>query len=307
MAPAIVIRALSKDYGGGRGLHDLDLEVLGGEILGYLGPNGAGKTTTLRLLMGMIRPTAGAATILGMDCRKDAVKIAASVGYLPGELPQFGGLRGAEIVGQAARLRGKLDQSRVQALADRFDLDLGRRYREYSRGNKQKLGILLAFVHRPPVLILDEPTGGLDPLHQHEFEQLVAEARADGATVLFSSHVLSEVSDVCDRVAILRGGKLVRVAELDELHDMRLRHVDVEFSGDAAAHVAAVGNLPTVTGASAEGRHLKFTVKGAFGPVMSVIDGGDVVTVTSHEPSLEEIFLSYYEDAPATAAPAAVP
>jgi polyether ionophore transport system ATP-binding protein len=304
MTAAIVAAGLAKDYGQGHGLLGLDLEVPAGEVFGYLGPNGAGKTTTIRLLMGMIRPTRGRATILGLDCQRDSIKVKRVVGYLPGELPQFGGLTGAEIVAQAARLRGGFDRARVRAIAERFELDLGRHYREYSRGNKQKLGILLAFAHRPPVLVLDEPSGGLDPLHQQSFQELVAEARADGATVLFSSHVLSEVEDVCDRVAIIRGGRLVRIAELDELREMRLRHVDNEFSGEAGSHHAsAVSTLPGVSEVMTEARHLRFVVRGPFGAVMSVLDGGDVVTVTSHEPTLEEIFLSYYEESPVATQP----
>jgi ABC-type multidrug transport system ATPase subunit len=304
MPSAIVAAGLTKDYGRGQGLLGLDLEVPAGEVFGYLGPNGAGKTTTIRLLMGMIRPTAGRATILGLDCRRDSIKVKRVVGYLPGELPQFGGLTGADIVAQASRLRGGLDRAWVRALAERFDLDLGRHYREYSRGNKQKLGILLAFAHRPPVLVLDEPTGGLDPLHQQAFQELVAEVRADGATVLFSSHVLSEVEEVCDRVAIIRSGRLVRIAELDELREMRLRHVDIEFSGEAdSRHASAVSSLPGVSEVTTDARHLRFVVRGPFGAVMSVLDGGDVVTVTSHEPTLEEIFLSYYEESPSAAEP----
>jgi ABC-2 type transport system ATP-binding protein len=216
-ASAIRTSKLSKDYGAGRGLFELDLEVSPQEVFGYLGPNGSGKTTTIRLLMDMIRPTAGAAYVFGLDCRRDSVAVKRRVGYLPGDLPQFGSLRGREVVAYLGGMRGGVDSKAVRAIAERFDLDLSRRFREYSSGNKKKLGILLAFMHRPDLLILDEPTGGLDPLNQQQFYELLHETRAAGATVFLSSHVLSEVEHVCDRVGILRAGKLVRVAKLDEL------------------------------------------------------------------------------------------
>jgi ABC-2 type transport system ATP-binding protein len=213
---AIRTSALTKDYGAGRGLFELDLQVSPQEVFGYLGPNGAGKTTTIRLLMGMLRPTRGSAYIFGLDCTRDSVEVKRKVGYLPGEIPQFGSLRGSEIVAYLGGMRGGVDRKRVRAIAERFDLDLNRRFREYSSGNKQKLAIVLAFMHKPDLLILDEPTSDLDPLNQQEFYALLRETRDDGATVFLSSHVLSEVEKVCDRVGIIRAGHLVRVATLDE-------------------------------------------------------------------------------------------
>ena len=296
----VVMRGLTKDYGEGRGLFNLDLEVADKEIFGYLGPNGAGKTTTIRLLMGMIRPTAGSATIRGLDCQKDAVKVKRRVGYLPGELPQFGGLRGSEVVAYLGWLRGGVDKSRVKSLAERFELDLAIRFREYSRGNKQKLGIVLAFMHRPDLLILDEPTGGLDPLNQQEFYRLVLEAKADGATVFLSSHVLSEVEHVCDRVGIIRHGRLIRVAELEDLHEIRLHKVEIAFVSsvpiDLVNEVAGVENLKV------DGRRLHCTVRGSFEPFMRAISGTGIASLVSHEPTLEEIFLAYYRDEPSPAA-----
>jgi len=214
---AIRTSKLSKDYGAGRGLFELDLEVSPREVFGYLGPNGSGKTTTIRLLMDMVRPTGGTAYVFGLDCHRDSVAVKHKVGYLPGDLPQFGSLRGKEVVAYLGGLRGGVDRDAVRKLAERFDLDLGRRFREYSSGNKRKLGILLAFMHSPELLILDEPTNGLDPLNQQEFYRLLHEARDGGATIFLSSHILSEVEHVCDRVGILRAGKLVRVADLAEL------------------------------------------------------------------------------------------
>src|SRR5919204_2884961 len=235
MAKAIETAGLTKDYGGGRGLFDLDLSVEAGEAFGYLGPNGAGKTTTIRLLMDMIRATRGSSSIFGLDCRSQATEVKQLVGYLPGELPQFGGLRGSEIASYLGALKDGLDRRLVADLARRFDLDLSRRYREYSRGNKQKLAIVIAFMHRPQLLILDEPTSGLDPLNQQEFYRLLREARDDGATVFLSSHVLSEVEHVCDRVGIIRAGRLVQTAGLEELHHMRVHRVEVEFNGTPPA------------------------------------------------------------------------
>jgi len=221
---AIRTSSLTKDYGRGRGLFELDLQVAQQEVFGYLGPNGAGKTTTIRVLMGLIRPNAGSAYIFGLDCVRDAVDVKRKVGYLPGDVPQFGSLRGSEVVAYLGGMRGGVDRKVVRALCERFDLDLGRRFREYSSGNKQKLAIVLAFMHRPDLLILDEPTSGLDPLNQQEFYALLRETREAGATIFLSSHVLSEVEHVCDRVGILRAGRLVKVADLEELRRARAQH-----------------------------------------------------------------------------------
>src|SRR6266576_1780135 len=226
---AIRTSRLTKDYGIGRGLFDLELEVSPQEVFGYLGPNGAGKTTTIRCLMGMIRPSSGTAHIFGLDCARDSLAVKRKVGYLPGDIPQFGSLRGKEVVAYLGGMRGGVDPKNVRSIAERFDLDLGRRFREYSSGNKQKLGIVLAFMHRPELLILDEPTGGLDPLNQQEFYKLVTETRDAGATIFLSSHILSEVEHVCDRVGIIRSGRLVKVAELDEIHNIRLHRLELEF------------------------------------------------------------------------------
>src|SRR5438067_1786748 len=221
---ALQTSKLTKDYGLGRGLFDLDLAIPQQEVFGFLGPNGAGKTTTIRLVMGMIRPTSGSAHVFGIDCLRDAVEVKRKVGYLPGDVPQFGGMRGREVVSYFGGMRGGADPKRVRELAERFDLDLGRRFREYSSGNKQKLAIVLAFMHGPELLILDEPTGGLDPLNQQEFYALLRETREAGATIFLSSHVLSEVEHVCDRVGILRAGRLVKVADLEELRRARAQH-----------------------------------------------------------------------------------
>jgi ABC-2 type transport system ATP-binding protein len=295
MTAAIDTSGLSKDYGKGRGLFDLNLQVQAGEVLGYLGPNGAGKTTTIRLLMGLIHPTAGSARIFGLDCQRQAVEVKRQVGYVPGELPQFGGLRGSEIVAYIAGLRGGVDEKLVVEISQRFSLDLGQRFREYSRGNKQKLAILLGFMHRPPLLILDEPTGGLDPLNQQEFYDMCRESKARGTTIFLSSHILSEVEHISDRVGIIRAGHLVRTARLDELHDIRFHQVEVEFAG--AVPLEAIRGAHGVERVEAADHRVRFVVRGSFEPVMRALAGSQVVNLVTHEPSLEEVFLTFYRDA----------
>ena len=292
---AIHTSGLSKDYGLGRGLFELDLQVVQQEVFGFLGPNGAGKSTTIRCLMGLIRPSAGSAHIFGLDCIRDYVAVKRKVGYVPGEMPQFGSLRGSEVVAYLGAMRGGADAKAVRSLAERFSLDLSRRYREYSSGNKQKLGIVLAFMHRPPLLILDEPTAGLDPLNQREFYQLVGEARDDGATVFLSSHILSEVERACDRVGIIRSGRLVNVADLDELHRIRFHRVEIEFGPDADPPVAALRAAQGVEEVMVEERLVTCTVRGSFEPLLDAIRGSTVTNLVSHEPSLEELFLEYYK------------
>ena len=295
---AISTGNLSKDYGLGRGLFDLDLQVPQQEVFGFLGPNGAGKSTTIRCLMGLIRPTAGSAHVFGLDCLRDYVAVKRKVGYIPGDMPQFGSLRGSEVVAYLGALRGGADLKVVRSLAERFSLDLSRRYREYSSGNKRKLGIVLAFMHQPPLLILDEPTGGLDPLNQQEFFDLVADAREDGATIFLSSHILSEVEHICDRVGIIRSGRLVKIADLDELHRIRFHRVEMEFAPDAKVPVDAIRSATGVEDVVADDRTVTCTVRGSFEPLLDAIRGANVTNLVSHEPSLEETFLEYYREAP---------
>jgi ABC-2 type transport system ATP-binding protein len=293
---AIRTSKLSKDYGLGRGLFDLDLEVSPQEVFGYLGPNGAGKSTTIRSLMGMIQPTGGSAQIFGLDCQRDSVAVKRKVGYLPGDMPQFGSLRGKEVVAYLGGLRGGADPLAVRSIAERFDLDLGRRFREYSSGNKQKLGILLAFMHKPELLILDEPTSGLDPLNQQEFYTLLREARDGGATVFLSSHILSEVEHVCDRVGIIRSGKLVKVAQLEELHGIRVHKVEIEFAADSINPEPAIRAAEGVEDVALGDHRVSCTVKGSFEPLHRALQGATVTNLVSHEPSLEEIFLTFYKE-----------
>ncbi|MDP9319690.1 MAG: ABC transporter ATP-binding protein [Chloroflexota bacterium] len=295
MTSAIHTDTLTKDYGAGRGIFDLDLDVTDGEVFGYLGPNGAGKTTTIKLLMGLSHATRGTATIFGLDADRDAVAVKKRVGYVPGELPQFGGWRGSEIVAYIAGLRGDVDDTEVEAVAKRMDLDLGRKYREYSHGNKQKLALLLAFAPRPALLILDEPTTGLDPLVQQEFYGLVRDARARGATIFLSSHVLSEVEHICDRVGIVRDGHLATVGTLDELTGIRAHHVRIEFADAPPAE--RLRSLRGFEGLAIDGRHVTGLYRGSFDELLGAIAGSRVATLESREPTLEEVFLSYYSGA----------
>ena len=291
---AIRTAGLTKDYGAGRGLFNLDLQVSAQEVFGYLGPNGAGKTTTIRLLMGLIRPTSGSAYVFGLDCVREAVEVKRRVGYLPGDVPQFGSLRGSEIVAYLGGMRGGVDTRTVRNIAQRFDLDLNHRFREYSTGNKQKLAIVLAFMHRPDLLILDEPTSGLDPLNQQEFYKLLKEARDDGATIFLSSHILSEVERVCDRVGILRAGKLVKVAALEELRRLRVHRVEVEFAVDEKVPVDRLRQVTGVERVTVEGQRLTCTVRGGFDGLIDTLAQSRVVDLVSTEPSLEEFFLGFF-------------
>jgi ABC-2 type transport system ATP-binding protein len=289
---AIETKGLTKDYGAAHGIFDLDLTVLEGEVFGYLGPNGAGKTTTIKLLMGMIHATRGSATILGLDADRDAVPLKRKIGYVPGELPQFGGWRGSEIVAYIAGLRGDVTDGDVEAVAKRLDLDLGRKYREYSHGNKQKLALLLAFAPKSALLILDEPTSGLDPLHQQEFYGLVRDARARGATIFISSHVLSEIEHVCDRVGIVREGHLATVGQLDQLAGMRAHRIEIVFAG--APPVERIRAVPGFEQVAVEDHRVTGMFRGEFEPLLAALASSRVTKFESREPSLEEIFLGFY-------------
>lgn len=290
--PPIETRGLTKDYGNGRGIFDLDLVVDRSEVFGFLGPNGAGKSTTIRQLMGLARPTRGSAEILGLDCQRDSVELKRHIGYLPGELPQFGGWKGGEVVAYLAGLRGGVEPGDVRRIAERFELDLGRTYRDYSRGNKQKLALVVAFMHRPELLILDEPTSGLDPLNQQQFHDLVRETTDRGATVFLSSHVLSEVEHLCDRAGIVRDGRLVALAPLSELRAAKEREVEITFA--VAPPLERIRALEGITVLEASGQRIRCRVRGAIAPLLAVISDAGVVDLVTREPSLEDAFLSFY-------------
>lgn len=289
---AIATTGLTKDYGNGRGLFDLHLDVREGEVFGFLGPNGAGKSTTIRLLMDMIRPSRGSARLLGLDSHEDSVALKKRIGYLPGELPDFGRMRCAEIVGYVMGMRRIDVTGRITQLCDRFAIDLSPRFQELSRGNKQKIGLLLAFAHDPQLLILDEPTAGLDPLMQQQFYDLVRETRESGATVFLSSHVLSEVQEICERAAIVREGRLVQVIEVSELHQIRLRRVEIMFAQPPDER--RLRQVPGLEDVAVDGVSARCIVRGSFEPLADALAGMRVVDLTSHEPTLEETFLDVY-------------
>lgn len=288
--PVLETCGLTKIYPRGHiGVAGLDLSVERGEIFGFLGPNGAGKTTTLRCLMGLIRPASGHARIFGRDPQRDA-GVRRQVGYLPGELALYENMTGRALLGWLGRLRQVDDLEPGLELARRLRLDLSRHVHDLSRGNKQKLGVVLALMHTPPLALLDEPTSGLDPLAQQEFAAIVAEARAAGRTVVLSSHVLSEVEQVAGRVAILREGRLVVVDSVTALKQRALRRFQLEFA--APPDPAPFRRVEGVREAEASGRFLRCAVAGPVGPLLRLAAADGLVNVTSHEPDLEEIFLS---------------
>jgi ABC-2 type transport system ATP-binding protein len=289
---AVVCAGLTKDYGQGHGVFDLDLTIGRGEVFGFVGPNGAGKTTTIRLLMDLIRPDRGAATILGLDSRRDNLALKRRIGYLPGELPQFPGVTAGYVIGLLAGLRHRVDPAGILSLAARLDLDLGTRYEKLSHGNKQKVHLVQAFMHAPDLLILDEPTLGLDPLIQREFRALVAEAVAGGATVFLSSHVLAEVELICDRIGLIRDGRLLRVGSMEELRTVRVHRIDAIVRG--GVDPVDLGRVPGVSDAGVDGDRLTCTVRGSAGPLLTWLTARDVVELDSRELSLEEVFISEF-------------
>jgi ABC-2 type transport system ATP-binding protein len=297
MAAIIEVEGLTKSYGSKRGIADVSFSVAEGEVFGFLGPNGAGKTTTMRLLMALIRADAGSARIAGLDCWQQSVAIKRLIGYLPGELSLDPGMTGGQVLTYLGNLRGGVDHAYLQHLIKRLDVDPSKKFRQYSSGNKRKVGIIQAFMHRPRLLILDEPTSGLDPLHQQEFERMVNEVRDDGRTVLLSSHILSEVEQTCSRVGIIREGQLVRVGGLADLKDIKRQDVLITFADTAPA--AAFRGLSGVERVEAldDGYTLRLAVQGGLDAVIKAAAQHPVVSLTSHEPSLEDVFLRYYESA----------
>ncbi len=303
MALIIATHDLTKEYGSARGIEGVTLEVAEGEVFGFLGPNGAGKTTAIRLLMGLLRPTRGRATIGDLDCWGQAAAVKRLVGYLPGEFLLDPSLTGAQTLAYLANLRGGVDKAYVQMLVERLDLDPNRRCRDYSRGNKQKVGLVQAFMHRPRLLILDEPTGGLDPLNQQQFYALVDEARQQGQTIFLSSHILPEVEHTCDRVGIIREGRLVKVDHVVALRALRHHVVDIGFAAPATpAWFACLPGVERVESAGG-GLALHLTVLHDLSAVLKVAAQHDAIAMTSQEPSLEEVFLRFYEPAQAHQAP----
>lgn len=289
---AIVCERLTKRYGKHPGIEDIDLHVHVGEAFGFLGPNGAGKSTTIRTLMGFLRPTSGRAEVFGFDCWRQAVDVARLVGNLPGDFTYDEQMTGWEVVRHVARLRGHDDLAYARELADRLEADMDRPLRHLSRGNHQKVGLVQAMFHRPRLLFLDEPTGGLDPLMRETFLDLVSEARADGATVFLSSHNLAEVHRVCGRVGIIREARLIATEEVEDLIRRALRHVRIVFAG--AADPAPFVKLPGAQDVHADGQALTLRLAGEVGPLVQLVAEHDIVDLEIGKASLEEVFLSYY-------------
>ena len=292
MPPVIETQQLTKSYGKYRGIVDVDLVVNEGEIFGFLGPNGAGKTTTIRILLDLIRPSSGTAKVFGVEASAEPVEIHRRIGYLPGEWNLYDRLTGAETIRYFANLRGGVDRAYVDRLIERLDLDPSRRFREYSRGNKQKVGLVTALQHRPELLILDEPTSGLDPLVQQTFNELLFEARGEGRTVFLSSHIISEVERTCDRVAIIREGRIIRVDSVEGVRSLAAHEVELRFRAPVPA--TRFEALEGVTNVVEEGRSLRMLVTGPIAPVVRLAAEHDLVDFISREPSLEEVFLSEY-------------
>jgi len=295
MAAIIQVERLTKSYGGKRGIVDVSFEVAEGEVLGFLGPNGAGKTTTIRLLMALLHPDAGSARISGLDCWQQSMAIKRLVGYVPGEPALDPNLTGGQILEYFANLRGGVDRPYLAQLIKRLDLDLNRKFHQYSTGNKRKVVLIQAFMHRPKVLILDEPTSGLDPLNQQVFEGMVREAREAGSTVFLSSHVLSEVEKTCTRVGIIREGRLVRLGGIADVKAIKRYEITIVFASpvppETFASVEGVEKVEVLN----DGHAVRLAIQGSADAVVKTAARFPVVSLTSYEPSLEDIFLRYYQ------------
>ena len=295
METAIHAEGLSKRFGDLEALAPLDLEVKIGEVLGYLGPNGAGKTTTIRLLLGLLRPTSGKAEIFGLDVQRDTVAAHRRLAYVAGETSLWPSLTGKETLHLLGRVQGRVDPAYRDELIERFLFDPSKKVRSYSKGNRQKLGLIAGLMSRADILVLDEPTSGLDPLMEREFRRCVREAKATGQTVFLSSHILSEVEALCDRVAILRSGRLVEVGTLADLRHLSALSVEATFT-QAPPDLSLV---PGVSDIELDGNRVRLRVHGSVEPLLERLTAVGVTQLLSREPSLEELFLAQYGAEPA--------
>jgi ABC-2 type transport system ATP-binding protein len=290
ISPVIRTAGLTKRYGQVAALDSLDLEIAPGEIVGYLGPNGAGKTTTIRLLLGLITPTAGRSEIFGLDCQRQSVEAHRRLAYIPGETNLWPALTGEETLHLLGRVQGRVDVAYRDVLIDRFVLDVKKKVRSYSKGNRQKLILIAGLMARADLLILDEPTSGLDPLMEQAFRQSISEAKDRGQTVFLSSHILSEVEALCDRVGILRAGKLVEMGTLAEMRHLSSLSVEATFDRT----VPDLSLVPGVSSVEITGRVVRCQVTGSVEPLLRVLSASGVHELLSREPSLEELFLAHY-------------
>ena len=297
---AIHTDGLTKHYGEVEALIDLDLNVERGEVFGFLGPNGAGKTTMIRTILDEIRPTSGHASIVGMDSHEQAVEIRRHIGYVPGDLAMYPNLTGRDTLTYFANLRGGVEWSYVDELADRLDADLTKKVGDLSSGNRQKVGLIQAFMNRPEVLIMDEPSSGLDPLVQREFQAMMREVAAEGRAVFLSSHTLSEVQRVANRVGIIRHGRLIALESVTALRSKAMRRVELDFDEPVDAGVFTA--IPGVSDVVVQNHRATFSFDGKM-PVLlkTVANRYDVIDITTQEADLEEIFLTYYRDQEVTA------
>jgi ABC-2 type transport system ATP-binding protein len=296
-APAILVEGLTKHYGAVRALENLDLAVHPGEVFGFLGPNGSGKTTMIRTVLDEIRATSGRASILGMDTHDQAVEIRRHIGYVPGDLAMYPNLTGRDTLTYFANLRGGVDWPHVEALADRLDADLSKKVGDLSSGNRQKVGLIQAFMNRPEVLIMDEPSTGLDPLMQREYQSMMREVAAQGHTVFLSSHTLSEVQRVADRVGIIRQGRLIAVESVASLRAKAIRRVELSFERPVDRSVFEA--IPGVRDIQIENHHVVLSFDGPMESLLgAATDGHHLVDISTQDADLEEIFLAYYRDTP---------
>ncbi|HUC04878.1 MAG TPA: ABC transporter ATP-binding protein [Acidimicrobiales bacterium] len=293
--PAVRAVGLTKRFGHTTALDDLSMDVAPGEVLGYLGPNGAGKTTTIRLMLGLLRPSGGRCEIFGLDAHRQSVEAHRRLAYVAGEANLWPQLTGAETLHVLGQVHGSVDQAYRDALIDQFELDPTKRVRSYSKGNRQKVILIAALMSRADLLVLDEPTAGLDPLMERAFRDAVRHAKGRGQTVFLSSHIMSEVEALCDRVAILRNGKLVESGTLAELRHLSALSVDAVFAGPPPD----LSRVPGVRHVEAAGHAVHFEVQGSIGPLIAELATTDVTALQSREPSLEELFITLYGDADA--------
>jgi len=295
MANAIQTEKLTKYYLGKKvlGIKSLDLEVKEGEIFGFIGPNGAGKSTTIRLLLDLIRPTSGNGKIFGLDINENSVEIKRLIGYLPGEvfLPEH--LSGRQSIEYYSKFKEKIDSDYLRSLIKKLDLDLNKKIKEYSKGNKQKLAIVLALMHKPKLLILDEPTSGLDPLNQQSFYNLILETKKWGTTTFFSTHILTEAERICDRVGIIKSGKLLKIENIDQFKEKNIREIHLETTGEIPLSHFQVNGIKKVERTTIG---YKITTIGPNAMTLSKILSNKIIDVKISEPSLEEIFMKYYKE-----------
>lgn len=292
--PVVAIEGLVKHYGSNEAVRGIDLVVMKGEVFGFLGPNGAGKSTTIRCLLGLLRPTAGNISAFGLDATRNGVAVRGRLAYVPGELRLPERITGDRLVSTIGRMRGGFDSGRRDELAERLQVDLARPVGELSTGNRRKLALLVAFVADPELLVLDEPTNGLDPLMQREFLALVREAKDRGVTTFLSSHLLSEVQRAADRVAVLRRGKVIAAGTVDELRGQARQHLEIWFNDEPP--IGALSNLSDLHNLAVEGRRVTATLSGSIQPLLGVLARESVASMLVEEPDLEEAFLDLYRE-----------